>query len=216
MRDVSCRTGRDAAACQGGAHIAGENASQTLACLPDASCWPGISAQEGAYRESVLRDVRERIRCDGEHVARPHPDRARQFMPFSALKGYHEMAMARELVPGPRREMTEEHALALSQRIGTLKKGDLVRVVHYENSAYAETVGALSEVVEPYRMLRIVRKPIAFDDVWEVESMGEMGLDHAISKGLSDCKAGRVHRETATAKEELAHRLGGVSNTTIK
>lgn len=74
----------------------GEAVARKSVPIPDVSCWPGISAQERAYRESVLRDVRERVRIDGEHVARSHPDRARQFMPFSALKGYHEMAAAKE------------------------------------------------------------------------------------------------------------------------
>ena len=143
--------------------------SQGIVFLPDALCWPGVSVQELAYRESVLRDVRERIHRDGEHVARAHPDRARQFMPFSALKGYHELAMAKEFVPESRREMTDERAFELSQRISALEKGDVARVVHYEGGAYVETVGAVSEVVEAYRMLRIVRKPIAFEDVWEVE-----------------------------------------------
>ena len=139
--------------------------------LPDISSWPGIPPAERAYRESVLRDIERRIEADGPHEARPHPDRARQFMPFSALKGYHEMAASKELVPEPRREMTEERALALSQRMGTLKKGNLVRVIHYEGGAYVETVGAVSEVVEAYRMLRIVRKPIAFEDIWEIEDL---------------------------------------------
>ena len=171
MRDVSRRMGCDAAARQGDTRIAGESAGQALADLPDGSCWPGISAQERAYRESVLHNVRERLHRDGPHEARPHSDRARQFMPFSALKGYHEMAASKEFVPESRREMTEERAGELSQTMACLQKGDMVSVIHYENGAYVETVGAVSEVVEAYRLLRVVRKPIAFTDVWEIEAL---------------------------------------------
>ena len=136
--------------------------------IPDASWWPGISAKEIAYRESVLRDVRERVRQDGPREAAAHPGRAVQFMPFAALKGYHELARSKELVPEPRREMTEELARELTQAIGALRKGDVVRVVHYEGDGYVETVGAVSEVVEQFQLLRVVRKEIAFDDIFSI------------------------------------------------
>lgn len=31
------------------------------------------------------------------HVARPHPDRARQFLPFAALTGYYDLVRERGL-----------------------------------------------------------------------------------------------------------------------
>ncbi|MBQ3106857.1 MAG: hypothetical protein IJC51_05270 [Eggerthellaceae bacterium] len=57
-----------------------------------------LSAQERAYRAAKLREINERVLRDGPHQARPHADRARQFMPFSALKGYHELARSMEHV----------------------------------------------------------------------------------------------------------------------
>lgn len=132
-------------------------------------CWPELSSRERAYRESVLRDVRDRVRKDGPREAVAHPGRATQFMPFAALKGYHEMAKSKEHIPEPRREVTDEMALALSQVVASLECGCAVRVVHYENGGYAETVGAVSEVVEAHKMLRIVRKPISFADIFSIE-----------------------------------------------
>lgn len=131
--------------------------------------WPELSPRERAYRESVLRDVRERVRKDGPREAVAHPGRATQFMPFAALKGYHELAKSKELTSEPRREVTEEMALALSQVVSSLERGCVVRVVYYEGDGYTETVGAVSEVVEAHRMLRIVRKPIAFADIFSIE-----------------------------------------------
>lgn len=146
-------------------------ASAAPIALPSVSCWPGISGQERAYRESVLHDVERRVAADGPHIARPHPDRARQFMPFAALKGYHELAKSKERVPEPRREMTEGRALELSRAFAGLHCGDVVRITHYEGDAYVETAGAISEVVEPLRLLRVVRKPISFDDVFAIETI---------------------------------------------
>lgn len=55
-----------------------------------------LSASERAYREAKLRDIERRIRQDGPHVARPHPNRAKQFMPFAALKGYRRLLAEKE------------------------------------------------------------------------------------------------------------------------
>ncbi len=55
-----------------------------------------LSNSERAYRETKLRDIEERIRQHGPHVAQAHPSRAKQFMPFAALKGYHQLLTEKE------------------------------------------------------------------------------------------------------------------------
>ena len=42
---------------------------------------------------------------------RPRADRAQQFMPFAALKGYYDLIRERERVAEPKRELTDEQAL---------------------------------------------------------------------------------------------------------
>lgn len=130
-----------------------------------------LDPAEQAYRAAVLRDIAARERAEGPHVARAHADRARQFMPFAALKGYHEMAQEQEAVREPRHDMTEERALALSKEVAGLRKGDVVRVVHYEGSAYCTAVGAVAEVDEAFRSLTVVKRRIAFDDVLSIERL---------------------------------------------
>ena len=72
-------------------------------------------ALEHAYRQSVLHDIERRIARYGEHKATPHADRARQFVPFAALKGYEDMAHSRELATAARHELTAEES-ACSRR----------------------------------------------------------------------------------------------------
>lgn len=59
-----------------------------LAAAPDAC--------ERERRRIILDDIEARIREDGPRQARPSPDRAHQFMPFSALKGYRELIRQEE------------------------------------------------------------------------------------------------------------------------
>ena len=52
------------------------------------------SAPDGSERERrrlVLEDIEARLRENGPRQAQPSPDRASQFMPFAALKGYNEL-----------------------------------------------------------------------------------------------------------------------------
>lgn len=96
-------------------------------------------------------------------------DRARQFMPFAALRGYRDLIRACERVPEPRHELTEEEALGLSRRVAALERGDMVRVVRYDGDAYAEVTGMVSCVDACSRVLTVVKTRIPFDDIRAIE-----------------------------------------------
>lgn len=51
------------------------------------------------HQVTVLKAIETRIAQDGVHTAKPHADRARQFMPFAALKGYEELVAEAEIIP---------------------------------------------------------------------------------------------------------------------
>ena len=50
-----------------------------------------LSKFEIERRAAILRDIEKRVEIDGPRVSCAHPSRAKQFMPFAALKGYEEM-----------------------------------------------------------------------------------------------------------------------------
>ena len=106
------------------------------------------------------------------HRARPHADRARQFMPFAALKGYYELVRQQERVEQPRHQLTDEEALELSARLAALRKGDMVRVTYYDQDAYTSIRGAVTRIDEPFRTLRVVMTDIPFDDILRIEDGG--------------------------------------------
>ncbi len=98
-------------------------------------------------------------------------DRARQFIPFMALKGYFELCLEQERHPQPRHQLTEEEALSLSQAIALLRKGSMAKVTFYDKDSYITQQGMVSEVVPELRFLRIVRRSISFDDILELERL---------------------------------------------
>lgn len=103
---------------------------------------------------------------------RPHidpADRARQFLPFAALKGYYDLVRAQERVPEPRHELTDDEAARLSSRVASLSKGDMVRVTYYDVDAYVTATGLLANVDTAFRTLTVVKRKIAFEDILSVE-----------------------------------------------
>ncbi len=126
---------------------------------------------EQAYRRSVLRDIEQRIALHGEHQARPHADRARQFMPFAALKGYEDMAHGREFTALPKHELTAEEARIFSDTVSELRKGDFVRVTRYDKGEHRVIEGAVAYKDETIKTMRIGSFDIAFDDIESIEPL---------------------------------------------
>lgn len=104
-------------------------------------------------------------------LGRPHPDRARQFSPFAALRGYYDLVHERERVIEPRRPLSEEEARALDATIADLQRGAMVRAVFYEKDAYRTIVGTVSQVDMIYHDLWIVRTRIPFASLCALEAL---------------------------------------------
>ena len=100
---------------------------------------------------------------------RPRADRAQQFMPFAALKGYYDLIRERERVAEPKRELTDEQALELSQRLARMEPRTMASDVHYDREAYVTTHGLVSDIDLAARTVTIVRTRISFDDIWKID-----------------------------------------------
>ena len=95
-------------------------------------------------------------------------DRARQFMPFSALKGFHELVREKERIIVAKKELSEDEKDRLSRKVLALKKGMMVSVSHFCRGEYIKTEGILTEVDFTFRRLTVVKTRIDFDDISEI------------------------------------------------
>lgn len=102
-------------------------------------------------------------------------DRAKQFMPFAALKGYYELIRRRERVTEPKRDLSEEDIARLSEQLAQVKKGMMITVTYYNVDAYETREGMVSAFDPTFQTLSIVKEKIAFDDILEIN--GEDILD---------------------------------------
>lgn len=95
--------------------------------------------------------------------------RAKQFMPFSALRGLPEALAGKEKVIVPKVELTEEMAAELDRKMHMLEMGKIVTVVYFSKDEYLKKTGMIAKIDEAARVLQIVNTVISFDDILDIE-----------------------------------------------
>ena len=95
-------------------------------------------------------------------------DRAKQFMPFAALKGYPEALRKKEKIVVPRAEVSEEYAEVLDRKLRKVKKNDIITVIYFCNQEYLKKTGMVSRIDKSARVLKVVNTKIGFDDIYDI------------------------------------------------
>ena len=72
------------------------------------------------------------------HAKMSRLDRAKQFSPFAALKGYETALRVKEKVLVPRIELSEEAQAELDRKLHMIAKGDLVTVNYFHRFASSD------------------------------------------------------------------------------
>ena len=96
-------------------------------------------------------------------------DRAKQFMPFAALKGYEEALRKRENSPQTRILLGEDGAEELDRKLRSLSVGSTARVRHYRRRCYVITEGVVSGIIKDRGLLRIGSEDIKYSDIIELD-----------------------------------------------
>ncbi|MBR1754079.1 YolD-like family protein [bacterium] len=101
----------------------------------------------------------------------PTSERAKQFMPFAALRGYYDLIKQCEKVKEPKKELLDKDAEEISNVLNTLQKGDLVEIKYYNTDAYEEITGMISEIDKNYEVLSIIKTKIKFCDIIKLQKV---------------------------------------------
>lgn len=101
-------------------------------------------------------------------------ERAKQFMPFDALKGLREELLIRERMAlrASRRELFEEEAEQLSHAILSLAPGARVELLIYDDGYYRSLVGEVLSVDTVFSRLVLlcdgVKRIVVFHDIYRL------------------------------------------------
>lgn len=99
----------------------------------------------------------------------PIEERAKQFMPFAALRGLPDALAAKEKVLVPKIELSPEMAEELDRQMHLIAKGKMATVIYFNNGEYIKITGLVARIDETSRILQIVNTKIPFADILQVE-----------------------------------------------
>lgn len=103
-----------------------------------------------------------------ESKIRPQMDRsnrAKQFMPFDALKGFREALQEKERILVPKRELSDEQREELDYKLRQIQKMDMVTVEYFQDGEYVQVTGIVTRIDETSRILKVINTKIDFEDI---------------------------------------------------
>lgn len=96
-------------------------------------------------------------------------DRAKQFMPFAALKGYEEALRQQEKIKVSKRAVSEEYAENLDRKLRVVQQKDMVEVTYYSHGEYHKIKGIVTKLNTTVGTLTVVDTKIPFEDLYDIE-----------------------------------------------
>lgn len=100
-------------------------------------------------------------------------DRAKQFLPFAALKGYEVALRAKEHVVVPKTDLSEERLSELDSKFKELCRNDMVECIYYKASEenYIKIRGILAKIDNDSRIIKVVNTTVSFDDIYDIKKI---------------------------------------------
>lgn len=96
-------------------------------------------------------------------------ERAKQFMPFDALKGFRDALREKEKIIVPKVELSDYAKSILNRKLLQVEKNDIITVVYFAKGEYLKVTGMVSRFDISSRSLKIVNTKIGFDDIYDIQ-----------------------------------------------
>lgn len=95
-------------------------------------------------------------------------NRAKQFVPFAAVKGYEEALRAKEKIVVEKIELSEEKKEELDFKLHQINKNDIITVVYFYKDEYIQLEGMVSRLDTDAKILKVVNTKIPFEDIYDL------------------------------------------------
>lgn len=92
-------------------------------------------------------------------------NKAQQFLPFDALKGFKEAIKSKEKETICKKELSIDELEELSYIINSIHKNDLVKITFYQDNNYETIIGYVTNIDSIFKNIIINKKKILFDDI---------------------------------------------------
>ncbi len=98
-------------------------------------------------------------------------DRAKQYAPFSALKGLESAIEKKRLLATVRRTPSEHLAQILNDRLLRISAGDSVYVMYYTKKGYIKRTVTVFDIDTTKRAILTDGEYIFFDDIYAIKTV---------------------------------------------
>ena len=98
-------------------------------------------------------------------------ERARQFMPFAALKGFESLIADRENIKAKRRIPSEEKCRMISRILASVTKGSFIELLYYDTDSYKRVSGRVCDIDCVFGRLVVGESRVSFEDVFDIYSL---------------------------------------------
>jgi len=96
-------------------------------------------------------------------------DRARQFLPFDALKGFREMLLEKEREIEERRELSLDNIEAIDLTFKDINIGTKIKIIYYDEYHYIEIIDIVKRIDNIDKKIYLNNKIIDFKDIIRIE-----------------------------------------------
>ena len=105
-------------------------------------------------------------------------DRARQFLPFDALKGYKEAIKEKQIKIVNKKDLSEDDAKMLDYKLNQVQVGMMIKVIYYLENNYVSLEGMVSKIDKENNVLMIVKNKINIKDI--ISITGELIKEYEV------------------------------------
>jgi len=99
----------------------------------------------------------------------PNNDRAKQFMPFDALKGFKEEIKKRNKVVVKKKVLSEDDLAELERKIKLIEVGHIVTLIYFDEQDYIKVSGVVSKIDFESKIIKIVKTKIDISKIIDIE-----------------------------------------------
>ena len=96
-------------------------------------------------------------------------ERAKQFLPFNALRGYYTLIKEKEKVKENRKILSTDEYERLEREFNKVKIGCIIRIKYYLEDHYEEIEGMVSKIDLVFKKIQIVKKEIMIKDIIDLK-----------------------------------------------
>ena len=97
-------------------------------------------------------------------------ERAKQFMPFDALKGLQEELRRREEMHSrvEKKVLSDDQMENISAELNKIQKGSKIIITFYDNGHYVTIEAMVAEINAIYRYIKMGTGKVFFDDIYNI------------------------------------------------